>query len=286
MRLARYDDRLAVLTEEGGAFVADLTDGRFSDDEHEVFARWDELVEMVGLSPEATFEVEAARLGSPVTSPRQIFGIGMNYRGHALEVGLPKMPETPAVFTKFVSSITGPVATVALPTATCDYEVELVVVIKDTVSNATETEAWGHVAGVTVGQDLSERALQLAAIPPQFSLGKSFPGFSPMGPALVSLDELKDPDALDLGCAVGDEVLQTGNSSDLIFSVPELIAHLSAACTLLPGDVIWTGTPAGVGNARDPKRMLKPGETLRSWVAGVGELSTTFVAGPTYPVED
>jgi 2,4-didehydro-3-deoxy-L-rhamnonate hydrolase len=286
VRLARYDDRLAVLGEEGGAFLAELTNGRFTEDVTDAIERWDALEEAVGGSPQAHFEVDPERLGAPVLMPRQVFGIGMNYRDHALEVGLSQPPKAPAVFTKYPSSITGPEAAVALPTAMVDFEVEIVVVIKDVVENAAAAGAWRHVAGLMVGQDLSERVLQLAAVPPQFSLGKSFKGFSPIGPAIVSLSEVSNPDALDLGCRVGDEILQAGNSKDLIFSVPELIAHLSAACTLLPGDLIWTGTPAGVGNARNPKRMLRPGETLTSHVAGVGEIHTTFVAGPTYPAAE
>jgi 2,4-diketo-3-deoxy-L-fuconate hydrolase len=283
VRLARYDGRLAVLGTDGGAFLTDLTHGRFGEDVLAAIEHWDDLEQLVGTSPPADFEVDPALLGAPIPMPRQIFGIGMNYHDHAVEVGLPELPATPAVFTKFATSITGPAATVALPSAMVDFEVELLVVVKNMVENAAETRAWSHVAGLMVGQDLSERVLQLAAIPPQFSLGKSFKGFSPMGPSIVSPAEVGDPDALDLGCRIGDEILQAGNSKDLIFSVPELIARLSAVCTLLPGDVIWTGTPAGVGNARTPKRMLRPGEVLTSHVAEVGEISTTFIAGPTHP---
>lgn len=283
VKLARYDGRLAVLGTDGGTFLTDLAGGHFGEDVLDAIERWDDLEELVGNAPRADFEIDPNRLGAPIPMPRQIFGIGMNYRDHAMEVGLPELPATPAVFTKFATSITGPAATVALPSAMVDFEVELLVVIKDVVENAAETAAWSHVAGLMVGQDLSERVLQLAAIPPQFSLGKSFKGFSPMGPAIVSLSEVGDPDALDLGCRIGHETLQAGNSKDLIFSVPELIARLSAVCTLLPGDVIWTGTPAGVGNARSPKRMLRPGEVLTSHVAGIGEIHTTFVAGATHP---
>lgn len=283
MKLVRYDGRPAVLTNEGGTFVADLIGDSFGQDAVELIESWDEVEAAVGSSPRAEFEVDHARLGPPILCPRQIFGVGMNYRDHAEEVGLPALPTTPAVFTKFVSSITGPQATVELPSDMVDYEVELLVVIKDVVTHSNETDAWSHVAGLMVGQDLSDRPLQLAAIPPQFSLGKSHKGFSPMGPALVSMSEITNPDSLDLGCRVDGEILQAGNTKDLIFSVPELIAYLSAICTLLPGDVIWTGTPGGVGNARTPKRMLRPGETLTSYVAEVGEIGTSFVAGPTYP---
>ena len=128
----------------------------------------------------------------------------------------------------------------------------------------------------------SERTVQLAGPVPQFSLGKSYPGFGPMGPAVVSLDEIPDPGNLDIRCQIGHEVLQSGNTKNLIFSVPALASKLSQVCPLLPGDVIWTGTPAGVGMGRKPERMLKPGETLTSTISLIGEINTHLVASPDY----
>lgn len=287
MKLARYDGRLAVLGTEGGAFLTDVTGGRFGNHALELVERWDELEALVGDGVQPDFAVDPAKLGSPIPAPRQVFAIGMNYRDHAREMGLTdeQLPRAPSVFTKFPTSITGPRAEIALPSAAVDYEAELVVVIKARTENVAEADAWDHVAGVMVGNDLSERALQLSGPVPQFSMGKSFKGFSPMGPALVSLSEIGDPDSLDLGCRVGEEILQSGNTKDLIFSVPELIAWLSAICPLTPGDMIWTGTPAGVGNARDPKRMLRAGETLTTWITGVGEMSNPLIAGPAYPTQ-
>lgn len=286
MKLARYDGRLAVLTADGAAFFGDLTGGRFGEQALPLIERWDEAVEAVGSDPETHFAVDATKLGAPIEMPRQVFGIGMNYRGHALEVGMTEeqFPKAPPVFTKFPMSITGPQSEIALPSLAVDYEAEVVVVIKKHSESVAAADAWAHVAGVMVGNDLSERNVQLPPGPvPQFSMGKSYKGFSPMGPALVSLDELCDPDALDVGCRVGDEILQSGNTSDLIFSVPELIEWLSTICPLTPGDTIWTGTPAGVGNARNPKRMLAAGETLTTWITGVGEMNNPLVAGSTYP---
>ncbi len=139
-------------------------------------------------------------------------------------------------------------------------------------------DAWNHVAGLTAGQDISERVLQRTGPAPQFSLAKSHPGFSPMGPWLVTPDELRNPDDVELTCAIDGELVQKGRSRDLIFGVPELIARLSAVLLLLPGDVIYTGTPAGVGMGRTPQRFLRPGEMLTSSITGIGELSQTFVS--------
>jgi 2-keto-4-pentenoate hydratase/2-oxohepta-3-ene-1,7-dioic acid hydratase in catechol pathway len=129
---------------------------------------------------------------------------------------------------------------------------------------------------VTVGQDISDRAVQMRPPAPQFSLGKSFPGYGPIGPAIVTLDELDDPDDLDLGCRVNGEEVQKGRTSDMIFSVPELVARLSQVLTLRPGDLIFTGTPSGVGAARTPPRFLRPGDVLTSYIQGVGEMRHAF----------
>ena len=184
---------------------------------------------------------------------------------------------------KFPSCITGPNATVELPSTSVDWEVELVVAIGRLAHRVSEDAAYDHVAGFMVGQDLSERVVQLAGPVPQFSLGKSYPGFAPLGPALTTVDELDHPDDLALGCRLGNEVLQDGRTRDLMFNVPELVSRLSQVCPLLPGDIIFTGTPSGVGNARDPKRFIPPGAVLTSTIEGLGELRNDFVAGPGYP---
>jgi 2-keto-4-pentenoate hydratase/2-oxohepta-3-ene-1,7-dioic acid hydratase in catechol pathway len=203
--------------------------------------------------------------------PRQVFAIGLNYRDHAAESGLPA-PDVPVVFTKYPTSITGPSAAVALPSDFVDWEAELVAVIGARAEHVKAADAWSHVAGLTVGQDLSERKVQLAGPAPQFSLGKSYPGFGPIGPAIVTLDEIADVDNLEISCLLDDEVLQKGRTSDLIFSIPELVEHISAICPMLPGDLIFTGTPAGVGGARTPNRFLTPGSALITAIEGIGEL--------------
>ncbi|MGI5183384.1 fumarylacetoacetate hydrolase family protein [Dactylosporangium sp. CA-152071] len=205
--------------------------------------------------------------------------MGLNYSKHAAESGF-AVPDAPTVmFTKWPSCLTGPVTTVELPAGgSTDWEVELVVVIGATARNVPQERAWEHVAGLTVGQDLSERVRQTAGPSPQFSLGKSLPGFGPTGPWLVTPDELDDREDLELGCSVNGEEVQKGRTRELIFSVPAMVSKLSAALPLLPGDVLFTGTPAGVGMGRTPPRFLAPGDELVSYVTGIGELRQRFVA--------
>jgi 2-keto-4-pentenoate hydratase/2-oxohepta-3-ene-1,7-dioic acid hydratase in catechol pathway len=220
-------------------------------------------------------DVDLAEFGCPAPAPRQVFAIGLNYADHAAESSF-AIPASPAVFTKYVTSLTGPSGAIALPDGDVDWEVELVVVIGRAAHRVASAQAWNHIAGVTVGQDLSERVLQMVGPVPQFSLAKSYPGFGPMGPVLVTPDELDDPDSLELGCLVNGEKVQSGSTRDLVFPVPQLIERLSAVTPLLPGDVIFTGTPAGVGMGRKPPRFLRPGDELVSYVTGVGEMRHTI----------
>jgi 2-keto-4-pentenoate hydratase/2-oxohepta-3-ene-1,7-dioic acid hydratase in catechol pathway len=220
---------------------------------------------------------EESALGNPVPAPRQIFAIGLNYADHARESRL-DVPAVPPVFTKFASSLFGPRGDIALPPGQVDWEVELVAVIGRRAHRVSPHDAWDYVAGLSVGQDISERVLQMAGSPPQFSLGKSFPGFAPIGPVLVTPDEVPDKDDLELGCSVNGEQVQKGRTSEMVFPVPELIARLSAVTPLLPGDVVFTGTPAGVGLGRSPQRFLAAGDALHSYIVGIGEMHHRFVA--------
>jgi 2,4-diketo-3-deoxy-L-fuconate hydrolase len=280
MRLADNDGRATLLVERGGVDVATASDGRFGPDIQAVYDDWRAFASFAdGLasgSP-AVVEVDESRFGNPVPRPRQVFAIGLNYRAHAAESGV-EVPTTPATFTKFPACLTGPGAEVALPSGNVDWEVELVAVIGTRADRVADADGWAHVAGLTIGQDLSERVVQMAA-GGQFSLGKSYRGFGPMGPVLVTPDELADPDDLALGCSVDGEVVQDARTSDMVFSVPRLVAELSAVVPLLPGDVVFTGTPEGVGVRRSPPRFLQPGSVLESWIEGLGRLRTTFVAG-------
>jgi 2-keto-4-pentenoate hydratase/2-oxohepta-3-ene-1,7-dioic acid hydratase in catechol pathway len=277
MRVARINGRLSLLAGDGAVDVNTASDGRFPADPDAVFDQWDELRDWAaGRGSEGAEPYSRDQLGAPVLNPKQVFAIGLNYRDHAAESGV-AVPSAPAVFTKFATCLTGPYDTVRLPSDKVDWEVELVVAIGRRAWQVSEEDAWSHVAGLSVGQDLSERAVQLVGPVPQFSLGKSYPGFGPVGPAIVTPDELSDPDDLSLICAVDEELLQKGRTSDMVFSVSELIARLSAVCPLLPGDLIFTGTPPGVGMARTPARYLTGDTTLVSAIDGIGELRNPLV---------
>ncbi|MEV5155663.1 fumarylacetoacetate hydrolase family protein [Streptomyces werraensis] len=281
MRLANLDGRLSLVHGDGLVDVERLSGGRFGPDPQEAFGRWDEFSAWAATADLAAAEVlpfQPEHLGPPVPAPRQVFAVGLNYDEHARESGFVR-PAAPLVFTKYPSSLTGPVSTVHLPTDTVDWEVELVVVIGRQAQRVAAHDSWSHVAGLTVGQDLSERTSQHAGPAAQFCLAKSFPGFSPTGPFLVTPDEFDDPEDLALMCEADGVVLQEGRTSQMIFPVRELIAHLSSVVTLYPGDLIFTGTPAGVGAGRTPPVYLRPGQTLHSRIAGLGEIRQTFTGG-------
>jgi 2,4-didehydro-3-deoxy-L-rhamnonate hydrolase len=302
VRIGNLDGRLVILTSRGAVDVERASGGQFGSRSAAIYDRWAEFTAWAAgsVAGDSVFQPSAAQPGAaqssaaqrsaaepfdvalldaPSPSPRQSFGIGLNYRDHVAESGF-DVPEYPSVFTKFPSCITGPHGEIELPPGGhTDWEIELVVVIGATARRVAEADAWSHVAGLTVGQDISERITQLAGQPPQFSVGKSFPRFGPTGPCLVTVDEFADPGDLELGCSLNGEQMQKSRTSHLIISVPRLIVSLSAVMTLLPGDLIFTGTPAGVGMGRDPQRWLQAGDELVSWVEGIGEMRHRFVSG-------
>ncbi|MHB1987202.1 MAG: fumarylacetoacetate hydrolase family protein [Acidimicrobiales bacterium] len=275
-RLANVLGRATLVTDEGGIDIETTSEGRFAADPQALYERWDEFLhwaEHRSLTPEdaAPFEIHEAELVSPAPFPAQVFGIGLNYRDHIAETGA-EMPERLAVFTKYPTCITGGYQEVVLPEGGhVDWEVELVAVVGRRAYKIAEWEAWSHVAGVCVGNDLSERILQRAA-GNQFSMGKSYPGFGPMGPYLVTPDELTEPDDLALSCTVSGEVMQSSRTSEMVYSVGRIIEELSAVVPLLPGDVIFTGTPAGVGWPKE--RFLRPGDVVESTIEGIGTISS------------
>lgn len=269
MRLGSIDGRAVLVRDDEVVDLAAASGGAIGRDLASAYARWDQVRALAESAPPATGPLDPARLQRPV-DPRQVFAIGMNYRAHAAETGK-AVPEIPAVFTKFPACLTGPFDPVELAGDTVDWEVELVVVIGRRADRVAEADAWGHVAGLTVGQDVSDRTVQVAA-GAQFSLGKSFRGYGPVGPVVVTPDELDDPDDLALCCTLDGEVVQDARTSDMVFSVPRLIAELSAVVPLLPGDVVFTGTPAGVGWGHEPPRFLRPGQVLESTIEGIGTM--------------
>ena len=212
--------------------------------------------------------------------PPQVFAIGLNYKAHAQE-GIFSVPEEPTVFTKWPSCIVGPSHAVELPVDT-DWEIELVVAISRRAYKVSAADAMSYVAGYTVGQDLSDRVLQRKGPAPQWGLGKSRYGYGPTGPWLVTLDEFDDPHDLAIHSSLAGETLQTSRTSMLIFDIPTVIEYISALCPLLPGDLIFTGTPEGVGYARTPPRFLHPGDVLTSTIEGIGDLVTHFAICATY----
>ena len=275
MKLANHGGRAALIVDASIADVHEASGGRFGPDLMGVYEDWSAFVDFAAGITGGTAPLVESKLGSPVPAPRQVFAIGLNYRSHAEESGM-ALPSVPATFTKFPASLSGPFEDVDLVGDTVDWEVELVVVIGNLADRVDEADAWSHIAGLTVGQDISDRTLQFAA-GAQFSLGKSRRGYGPMGPWLVSPDEVPDPDDLALGCSVDGETMQDARTSDLIFGVPRLIAELSAVLPLLPGDVLFTGTPAGIGATRQPPQFLRAGQILETWIEGVGTIRNRCV---------
>ncbi|MGN8027221.1 fumarylacetoacetate hydrolase family protein [Microbacterium sp. 22242] len=278
MRLANLDGRAVILTTDTTAFdVADASEGRFGPDIQGIYDDWDDFTAWAGTASSAEIALEQGRLGPVSPRPLQSLGIGLNYADHVTESGFGRPEKLPPVFPKFQSSIVGPYETVALvPGGRTDWEAELVIVIGRTAHSIAEGSGWDYVAGATVGQDLSERATQLEGPAPQFGLGKSFPGYSPQGPWLVTPDELPDRDDLGITGTLDGEVVQTGRTSQMIFPVGVLIEKLSQILVLQPGDVIYTGTPSGVGFTREPEWLIQPGQTLVTTIEGIGTIRQTF----------
>ena len=218
-----------------------------------------------------------AVLAAPLAHPPKIICIGLNYRDHAEESKM-AIPETPTVFSKYATSVIGPGAPIVLPKSSTkpDYEAEFAVVIGKGGRHIAESEWLEHVFGYTVVNDVSARDFQMATS--QWMIGKTFDTFCPMGPGIITADEIEDPHNLRVSLAINGETLQDSNTSKLIFGVPKLIAYLSSVFTLEPGDIISTGTPAGVGFARKPPRWLRPGDEVSVTVEKVGTLVNPVVA--------
>ena len=225
----------------------------------------------------AAHPLSEVRLHAPLPNPPRIFAIGLNYRDHAIESGM-AIPATPVVFFKLQSAIIGPGEPIVLPKNSTepDYEAEFAFVIGKG-GYRIPASAWrDHVYGYTIVNDVSARDVQFSTT--QWSMSKSIPTFCPIGPAIVTADEIPDPHTLQISLTIDDEQLQNSNTRELVFKIPELIEYLSSITPLLPGDIVSTGTPPGVGLGRTPKRWLKPGETVSITVEGLGTLTNPVVA--------
>ncbi len=226
------------------------------------------------LAPLSSVTVEA-----PIQQPSKILCIGLNYRDHATESKM-EPPKFPTVFTKYPLTLIGERQPILLPRATKqpDYEAELAVVIGKPGRNIPEADWEEYVFGYTIMNDVSARDVQLATS--QWTLGKNFPTFGPMGPCIVSKDEIPDPHQLDISLSINGETMQSSNTRELIFKLPQLISYISTMMPLVPGDVISTGTPAGVGMGRTPQRWLKPGDDVVVQISGIGSLRNPVLAEP------
>lgn len=258
IRGAGFDDMLALIA--GGADAMDRV------------RRW-----LKSPPPGERLDLAKTRLLAPIPRPPKIICIGLNYRDHAEEAKMP-IPEVPTVFAKFATAVTGHRHPIVLPknSAKPDYEAEFAVVIGKGGRHISEDRWREHVFGYTMVNDVSARDFQMATS--QWMIGKTFDTFAPMGPAIVTADEIADPHRLGISLTLSGEVMQNSNTGNLIFGVPKLIAYLSSVFTLEPGDIISTGTPAGVGFARKPPRWLMPGDEVAVRVEGLGELVNPVVA--------
>jgi 2-keto-4-pentenoate hydratase/2-oxohepta-3-ene-1,7-dioic acid hydratase in catechol pathway len=235
----------------------------------------DEIKAKLGHAPR--LPLSHVMLHAPLPHPPRIFAIGLNYQRHADESKM-AVQKVPTVFMKLSSSVVGPDAPIILPKISTqpDYEAEFAVVIGKPGYQIAVADWQKHVFGYTILNDVSARDIQLATS--QWTLGKSFPSFSPLGPAIVTPDEVPDPHSLDISLTIDGETLQSSNTSDLIFKIPQLIEHLSSLTPLEAGDIISTGTPEGVGLGRTPKRWLKPGEEVVVTISKLGQLRNRTVA--------
>ncbi|MFI5541797.1 fumarylacetoacetate hydrolase family protein [Nocardia sp. NPDC051900] len=284
MRLANVRGRATVVIDDHtGVDVHDISEGAFPTDASELLARWEEFRRWTSEQDPLAWDHHGRKtldhndLGPVVTAPRQIFAIGLNYGLHRDEAGFADAT-APVIFTKFASSLCGAHATVTLPSDGVDWEAEIVAVIGRAGRDIPAEKAWDHVAGLMIGQDLSDRTHQFTPPSPQFSMAKSFENFSPVGPFLVTTDEFPDPDDIELGCFLNGEAVQRDRSSNMIHGIPVLLETLSRVVELTPGDLIFTGTPAGVGMGYEPPRYLRPGDELVTWASGIGEIRQRFRA--------
>ena len=273
---ANVNGKSALVRENSFFDLEAISDGAVSSDPMEALTTPEALhglsANLEAFAPSGN--VDDVVLGAPVPRPTNSFGIGLNYQTHVDEAAM-ETPDVPMVFAKLPSCITGPTSDVQMRSGECDYEGELVVVIGPGGKDIKEDQGWGHVVGLTVGQDFSDRGAQFMNTPAQFTLGKSMDSFGPTGPVLVSTDSFPDPANLELRTWVNGELRQQDRTSSLIFSIPKLIAFISRFVTLKTGDLIFTGTPEGVGFRNGV--FLTDGDVVRTSIAGIGTLENRCI---------
>lgn len=289
MKLANLHGRATLVVDQGTIDVEKASEGRFSADTgvlvgqlEQVRSWFDEQHPDVTESTTLERVMRDSGLGPVIAQPGQVFAIGLNYRTHAKEMAL-TLPTKPMVFTKFPSSVAGANASFSIVSAKTDWESELVVVFAKRGRHLALDESLTYVAGYCVGQDLSDRELQLLGSPAQFSLGKSYENFAPFGPWLTTIDEIPDPNKLAISCEVNGVRYQDSNTSDMVFSVAQLVSYLSSVVEIRPGDIMYTGSPHGVGQGQKPPRFLQAGDVLETTIEGLGSLRNVGVARDVLP---
>lgn len=278
MRLVSYQSETGIRTaglRDGQLVDLNATDSSLPTSMKSLIAARPSLAEKAAQAIQHGQPLDASQLHllAPVPDPEKVICIGLNYADHAAESGA-EIPSQPVVFNKFPSAIAAHEEAIRLPRVSqkVDYEAELVVVIGEGGRNISPEDAMQHVFGYTCGHDVSARDWQLETPGGQWLLGKTFDTFAPFGPHLVTADEIEDPHQLNISLRLNGETMQDSNTRQLIFPIDQLIAHLSSVCTLTPGDVLFTGTPPGVGMARKPPVFLQPGDVVEVEIESIGIL--------------
>ncbi len=283
MRLVTFEadgkTRPGVLTESNGIF--DLSAAGFESmlDVIEAAAQDPKKIQSLvdASTPDTAYSIGTVKLLAPIPKPRKLICVGLNYRDHALETGS-EIPNVPTIFNKFATAVIGPGDEIVLPKVSKkpDYEAEFAFVIGKGGRHIKAEDWKNHVFGYTIVNDVTGRDYQRATT--QWLMGKTFDTFAPMGPWIVTADSIQDPHNLDISLDINGETLQNSNTRELIFKIPDLLVFLSSVFTLEPGDIISTGTPSGVGVARNPPRFLQPGDDVVVKIPAIGELRNPVVA--------
>ena len=280
-RLANIADRAALVMGDDYFDLEQISGGAVSADPMVAIGQGDAMSALYGQLADhsPTGQLSSVTLGAPSPRPQKSFGVGLNYADHAAETSM-EVPNNPLVFTKFPSCIVGPTADVEIRSDGCDYEGELLVVIGKGGKDIPLDDAWDHIAGLSIGQDVSDRPAQFAAKPPHFDLGKSFDTFGPCGPLLVSPDLIDDRSSLRIITKLNGEVRQDDTTASMIFDVPTLVSYLSRITTLVTGDIIFSGTPEGIGWSQET--YLADGDIITTTIEGIGTMTNRCVRVSDY----